>query len=83
MQFETDTHCTYSKRDITDVVDHHRLVKVLTDPLSDSVGVVAPLVVGGQHLLQHQQHTGDEALVLGAAQLALRAGDTHRHYNYG
>ena len=44
----------------------------LTDPLSDSVGVVTPLVVRGQHLLQHQQHTGDQAFVLSAAELTLR-----------
>ena len=28
-------------------------------------------MVGGKHLLQHQQDAGDETLVLGAAQLTL------------
>lgn len=43
----------------------------LTYPLPDSVGVVTPLMVCGKHLLQHQQHTGDQAFVLSAAKLTL------------
>lgn len=51
----------------------------LTDPLSDSVGVVTPLVISGQHFLQHQQHTGDQAFVLSAAELTLKGGRCEVH----
>lgn len=52
----------------------HDLAKriFLTNSLSDSVGVVTPLVVGRQHFLQHQQHAGNESSVLCAAELALK-----------
>ncbi|TNN62926.1 hypothetical protein EYF80_026878 [Liparis tanakae] len=52
----------------------------LTYPLPDSIGVVPPLVISGQHLLQHQQHAGDQAFVLSAAQLALKEGRCYLQY---
>lgn len=48
------------------------LQRLLTYPLSNAIGVVTPLVVGGQHLLQHQQDTRDQAFVLSAAKLTLK-----------
>lgn len=48
-----------------------RLDRGLTYPLLHTIGVVTPLVVSGQHLLQNQQHAGDQAFVLSAAKLTL------------
>lgn len=51
--------------------DKKQRENTLTYPLSDTIGVVTPLMVRGQHLLQHQQHTGDQTFVLSAAELTL------------
>lgn len=48
------------------------LCELLTDPLSHSVGVVAPFMICRQHFFQNQQHTWDESSALSTAQLTLK-----------
>lgn len=44
----------------------------LTNLLSHTVGVVAPLVVAGKHLLQHKHDAGHQSLALGTTKLSLQ-----------
>ena len=44
---------------------------VLTNQFPHTMGVVAPFVVAGKHLLQHKHHTWHQALALGTTKLSL------------
>lgn len=44
---------------------------VLTNQFPHTVRVIAPFVVAGKHLLQHEHHTWHQALALGTTKLSL------------
>lgn len=48
---------------------------VLTYELPHAVRAVAPFVIAGKHLLQHEHHAGHQALALGTTELSLWEGE--------